>query len=771
MDKARDLSLFARAGEAIFDKDFSRQEAEIVYDKTDFFLNPDNYENISRVRDELAELDEEGFDARTAGSLAKGKILDLESLANLVSLLETVAGNRGLFGLLADDTDLQESEDFVRFFKRQILREFRRFAQRDGTIDYFKHPKLRDLRQKQLELETAARQTLGKLQSFGSYQEALQFSGHDIINDKYALAIKSDRYSSSLGSIVARSESGRTLYVEPPKLRPVNRERFEVLLKMDQIIHEITREFCGKLSPWSDAIGDFISLVFSFDQFSARAKLAEEFGLTRPSLTDKPEIRLEGFFHPLIEDPVKNSLDIKAGAKGMIISGPNTGGKTAAIKAVALSCLFAKKGLYIPAATGSLCLFENIFYFGNDQQNLPEGLSSFAAETANYARLLKSLGDSNLIVIDEIFNSTSSEEASALAMALFNQIGDNPGSKLIVSTHHQTLKTLTHAREDFISCHVGFDSELGRPTYKLVFGFPGKSMALEVFKEITAGDETCQSLYAEAVKKLDNKAVNYEKLLSELSGKEEKLSKLLDSNQRLNAELKNQKESAKALARLKVEEEAAKAKEKLDAVIAEAEETLRQAKAGQLSGKRQLEKKGQTLKSKLAKLAPAQDGRNLFNRKAAPGKGGEGMSKPAALEPGKRYYCAFINQTVVLKEPPRNGKATVSKGAMTIKCPADTLWLAGGEKPRERVVVSAAASSRASLEHDCRGMRLSEFQNLVESVVPELLSGSLPFVNFIHGHGNGILKDWLRNYIKRNPDIERDQSENGNDGETRLICS
>ncbi len=193
-------------------------------------------------------------------------------------------------------------------------------------------------------------------------------------------------------------------------------------------------------------------------------------------------------------------------------------------------------------------------------------------------------------MIDEVFSSTSSEEASALAMSLFNKVTEDGSAKVLVSTHHQTLKTLAHSSEEYISCHVGFDLGNNRPTYRLIYGFPGKSMALEVFREMMIEDEVCQEIYKEASKKLDNKMINYEKLLSELGQKEQRLNSLIRENEIKLKELKNQKESAKGVAKLKVEEEVQKAKKELTKITTMARNAFEKAKKGEYDSRRKLEK-------------------------------------------------------------------------------------------------------------------------------------------------------------------------------------
>ncbi|MCO4753003.1 MAG: Smr/MutS family protein [Bacteriovoracaceae bacterium] len=760
--KVNSLSLFKDCAQRVLSNEVSHEKLEDIFSITDTFLDQANYEEVVAIYLKLTELDEDHFGASSGAKLAKGVIFDLKELSHLIRLLEIAHEHRKFLNASFAPFDIEEHDKFRQYFQRKVLREFRTFVTKEGEVDFFKHPRLKELYKRQLEIETGIRSLLGKLKHTEKFEKALQFESHDVINDKYVLPVRSDSFSSSLGSIVARSESGRTLFVEPMELRQQNLARLETILKIDQIVHEIARDFSQRLAPYSNIIDQTVEQVFLFDEFQTRSKFALEYGLNRPTLIDNHSIELDNFFHPLIENPVKNSITINYDDKGLVISGPNTGGKTAAIKAIALSCFFLKHGLFVPARRAQMFNFENVFYFGNDQQSLEQGLSSFAAEVKNYTQLLKLLGESNLVIIDEIFNSTSSEEASALAFAFFEEITKSQSSKIIVSTHHQTLKTMAHAQNEYLSCHVGFNAEINQPTYKLVFGSPGSSLAIDIFKKLSGEDPICEQIYKEATKRLDNKMINYEKLLHSLSEREGKLSKLVDQNEQINKELKNQKEAAKGIIQLKVDEEVTKLRQKLSKIEQRAEQALQDAKNGEINSSRANRKRFSSIESELTPFVKKEDTGQRFEKF-------KDMPKPKELVVGSKYFCSFVNQTVTLKEIKNAKTVIVTRGALNIKCPADSLHIPN-KSYGQKVVVTAQRSSHAKIEYDCRGMRLHEFQNIVENAIPDLLSGNVPYINVIHGHGNGTLKKWLRDFIKNSKTIEWDKAETGNDGETRIIA-
>ncbi len=327
IDLASKHALFPHTAETIFRSDFAAPDIERTYDLTEHFLRESSYEDINEARHALGLLDPEVIKTEYGLKLSKGAVLELEELAQLIALLESVVKRLKLFRLCVSQEPSELDLAFSRDFKRNVLKEFRSFVSPEGDIDFFKHPKLKELYKEQLELESSIRSSLTGLRNQEDFQKALQFSGHDLINDKYVLPVKSDNYSSNLGNIVARSESGRTLYVEPLKVRELNRKRFETVLKIDHIIHQISRDFSQRLAVHGRQIDEYVQLVKVFDDLWTRSRFAQELGLARPILKKEPGFKLDGFFHPLIEDPVRNNMRLGSDQRGLLISGPNTGGK------------------------------------------------------------------------------------------------------------------------------------------------------------------------------------------------------------------------------------------------------------------------------------------------------------------------------------------------------------------------------------------------------------------------------------------------------------
>lgn len=656
---------------------------------------------------------------------------------------------------------LDNFHQFKQKLNQKILKEFRSFITPDGDIDYSKHPLLKHLFFEQQQIESSIRAKINDSLKSSELKDRIQFSSFDIINDRFVIPIRSDSFQHSFGQIIARSDTGNTLYVEPKSISSQNYKRIEIIVEIQNIISTLEIKLSRILSDFSNELHMIFSHIYHIDEFNSRLGFALDLNLTEPILISDKKIHLIDSFHPLIVNPIKNTIEISHEHKGMIISGPNTGGKTATLKTIALIQMLIRYGLFIPCTYGEIFLYDKVFYFGNDQQDLNQGLSSFSAEVQNYSNLVDELGCSNLILIDEIFNSTSSEEASALAVSLFNSLSSLSDNHIIVSSHHQTLKTFLHQDSSYLSAHVGYDIKNNKPTYKLYFGAPGSSQALNIFKSLTNNNELFAKIYSNSLHFLDNKIIHYEKLLESLSHKENELNKSLSTNKEITHNLANQKKAMDGVIKLKIDEKVKHTQHKLDKLLKKAENLLIDVRAGEITKNKSLSIQTHKIKSELNSIIP---------EKETVQKDYSNLHIPDKIEANKKYFCLKLNKTVLVKKIMKKD-VSVQAGHFILKVPIDSLRIAN-RAPKKVVSIeshtSVSRSRDTQLEYDCRGMRLDEFQSLVEVATSDLLLGNCPYINIIHGHGTGVLKNWLRKHIRTHKDITIDSNNNGNDGETRI---
>jgi DNA mismatch repair protein MutS2 len=741
----------------------NRSEIEFKLDKTKLFTDF-LYSNDFKIFSEEIMNISQSFDATSnITNIKKSLALPLKILNEFAKSCEVYLTHLRLINkYFESDIIDSEPQKFKREINKTFLNDFRKFVSSNGEVSLDKHPLIRPLYEKQLNIEQRTRGILNNLLNSSRLQNKIQFNSFDVINDRYVIPVRSDSFQSSLGMIVSRSESGNTLFVEPVEIAQLNFQRIELIIEIQSILAKIELDITNSLKPFTQELYRISQFLYECDEFIARSKFAQQLGLSYPTISNNQEIKIKNGFHPLIKNPVKNDITINTTDNGLIISGPNTGGKTATLKTLALTQLFLRYGLFVPCDYADIFLYEKVFYFGNDQQDLNSGLSSFSAEVKNYTSLFENLGESNLVLIDEIFNSTSSEEASALAIGFFKKLHEITNIHLVVSSHHQTLKTILHQDESYISAHVGFNTENNSPTYKLHYGSPGSSHALRIFNSMTKDHDLFKDVYKTSLRFIDNQVIHYEKLLESISEKEHQLNKTLLENQDLNKQLKNQKQSMEGVIKLKIQERVETTEKKLAKLMDKAEHILSQTKKGEINKHRQLDNQKASITKEINEFLP---------KKEIEAPNYENLTIPENVVVGKEYFCLTLQKTVLVKKIEPNKKFVhIGKGSISMKVKFSSLREANKtqSRPQNHFTGIIEKSRSTQLEYDCRGMRLEEFESLVHDITSDLMLGDVPFVTIIHGHGTGALKNWLRTYVKNNKDLRIESNDTGNDGETRI---
>jgi DNA mismatch repair protein MutS2 len=695
--------------------------------------------------------------------LAKDGVLSFSELNKLTLLIESVF-------FLRNDIPCFKIEEFEKLnqmdfknIQQKYIQKFRYLVDTNGNVHFERHPELLELNLRLKDTEERIRKLIQEWINHPSHSKLLQYNSYDIHYDRFVVPVRSDSYRSELGLIISRSESGQTLYVEPIEVREGCNKRMELIAKIDEIINQLGVKFSRLLSDFLPQLSETLKLIQQIDYYLAKSLFSNEYRLTQPEIISEPGFKFAQLFHPLIKNPVKNDVTCESRHHGIVISGPNTGGKTVFLKSITLSYLLFYHGFFVPAKEAQIYPYQGLFYFGNDLQNLQSGLSSFSGEVKNYISLLENVLASNLILIDEIFNSTSSDEASALSLAYFDELHKKSHCHIVVSTHHQMFKTLIHQEHQYISCHVGFDSFQMRPTYKIIWGTPGPSMAIDIFKLLSNNNESLQNIPQRANLLLNSKSISYETLLKKVSQKEIELDNLLNITKKMEIELKNQKGAMEGIVNLKIDDELSKARTEINKIINEAKAIVEASRRNEIQKIKKIEEKAHNLHFQVSKIGRVQES-------SLPTITEEGNLDIQSIRPGDLVYSLFLKKEfTVLGSDQRKNEVTIAKGTIKLSVPITSLRMAKHKNTHPKVNVSFLKTSNSHIEYDVRGMRLTEFQNLMDQALGDLLSGDIPYLSIIHGHGDGVLKNWLRDYLKKSKNFSGQTPENGNDGETKIL--
>lgn len=709
----------------------------------------------------MAKLPVDNSLTKFLGHLSKEGVLSFAELNKLALLVECAIFIKADFPKIKiNHFDHLRSLDY-QSIQRKTLREFRHLVEESGELHLERHPELAELSKRLKDLEERIRKTVQEWINDPKNQKALQYNSYDVHYDRFVVPVRSDSYRSDLGLIVSRSESGQTLFVEPFEVRDACNRRIELIAKIDEVINQLAMKFSQAFTEFHPLMQELRLNFLSIDFYLAKANFAQSYSLECPAIRSSPGFKFSGLFHPLVKNPVKNSVDCQSVHHGIVVSGPNTGGKTVFLKSITVAYLLFYHGHFVPAAEAEMFPYRGLFYFGNDLQNLKTGLSSFSGEVKNYIDLIENILPTNLILIDEIFNSTSSDEASALSMAYFDELHSRAGCHIVVSTHHQMFKTMIHQDKNYLSCHVGFDTRNMKPTYKVQWGTPGSSMAIDIFRILAKDHAAVADVPTNALSRLSSKNVSYETLLQRVSQKQIELDQVLTSSRQLEIELKNQKGAMEGVLNLRLQDEMVKARRELDKIINEARSIVEEARHQEITKVKKVDERGHSLKNQIDQLAGIEKAvTETFNYSDLALKD---------IKVGDTVYSTIMKKEFTVQGIDiRKKEVFIAKGAITLSVPVQTLTLSKRAPFSPRVSVSFQKQADAKFEFDVRGMRLSECQNLLQNALGDLLAGDVPFINIIHGHGDGILKNWLRDYLKKSKDFSGQIPENGNDGETKI---
>ncbi len=595
----------------------------------------------------------------------------------------------------------------------------------------------------------------------------LQDKFYDVMEGRFVVPVKVEQQSKLEGALVGRSNTGQSVFMEPLELTTSNNELKEIELSIRSEELRILRELSAKIGALAPVFQLWVEPVAEFDLVFASALFARDFKLTRPKFSEDRKLILRGLFHPQLSsqgiEAVKNSFALEteappqAGRRCILISGPNTGGKTVLIKAAALATAMAQAGLYIPADDACvLPFYKNLYALIGDEQSIAAGLSSFSAQIAELKRALNEAAIPSLIVVDEILSSTDPEEASALAQAFIEECLAR-GHHLLVTSHFSELSA--RVRENKHAAVGAMEFRNGRPTYELRLDELGSSHAIEVAARLGFPPKLLERARA----LVSQGKVDYQNALQELRAKEAALElahrQETDRLRSENRDLKNRLEQF-----LKDSEE--KIRIAIDqALRAIAVERARKTSSVSVSAKlkAQTDAIAQEATRKVGSAAQTAFGEALEidaptkDRKTVEFKVGTKIRLR-----DKRYVHG-----VILELHPDKGTAVVQLGILRMEKALTELDLfeeAGKKHRSSGIHVETPISTEVfSKKLDLRGRRTEEALAAAESFLDNALRAGMGSVTIITGHGTGAIKAGLKELLGKLPYVSAFRAEREND--------
>ncbi|MBJ7692937.1 endonuclease MutS2 [Weissella confusa] len=625
----------------------------------------------------------------------------------------------------------------------------------DGRVTDEASPELHRVRQAITSTENAIRQ---KMQDYTRGKSA-QYLSDPIVtirNDRYVIPVKTE-YRSHFGGVVHdQSQTGQTLYIEPGDVVDMNNRLREHYIKERHEEERVLAELSAMLRPEADNIQKNAEVLGHLDFVNAKARYAVATKSQEPEYSPENHVRLLQARHPLL-DPQKavaNDIIIGEDYKAIIVTGPNTGGKTITLKTLGLLQLMAQSGLFIPVAEYSTVgLFKEVFADIGDEQSIEQSLSTFSSHMVNIVEILKQIDADSLVLFDELGAGTDPQEGAALAMSILDAVGAK-GSYTVATTHYPELKVYGYNRVDTINASMEFDVETLRPTYKFLLGIPGRSNALEISKRLGLDQsiiDAAASLTTEDSQELNDMIADLVERRNAVLAQQVQLAQQVIENRQMKNDYeqkleKMETEKARTLEEAKKEANhiVADSRKKADKIIAD----LRKM---QLDGVAVKENKLMDAKGALNAMRQEPSAEN--NRVLRKAK----KAKSQNIEAGDTVLVREYGQQGTVKRKLKDGKFEVQMGILKMVLAEDEIEkqnvaeVKSEQKaaPKPRVNTSKAVNrANASATLDLRGQRYEAAMSELDQFIDRALLNNLPSVEIIHGKGTGAIRQGVQEYLR-----------------------
>lgn len=722
--------------------------------------DPLPFGEVFELRPVLARLDKEGV---LSGPTLLQVAETLRSLARLARFLRDHRGRAPSLAAIADDIDDLES----------IWGAIDDCFEPDGELADHASRELGDLRKRTADLKQKLIREMKRLMDSPRIARYLQDSFYTQRENRFVLPVRADAGGAVEGSVLGSSASGATLFVEPREVVGLNNQ-----LKVAELaVHREEARILGELSQLvaeeTEAIGENLAVGCELDLLDARARLAVDLDAVRPRLAEDGQLYLRAARHPLLVlagvDVVPNELELGAG-QALLISGPNAGGKTVALKTAGLCALMVRAGMLLPVGFDSIIpIYTRVLAEIGDAQSLEQNLSTFTAHLAQLLGFLELADAQSLVLIDEIATGTDPGQGEALAQALLEELVAR-GAMLIATTHYEGLKALPTHDARFVNANVGFDLARMQPTFALHIGAPGTSFALAVARKLGLDETVAQraeSLLADAENELS-------KLLVQLAGQRTELAQAIEAAE----SDKRAAEAEKRRYERKLAELTDKAQRALTIAHAAGIEELKSARM-ELARARGILRKERRDQSQLHQIDRQLDAASRKLAAHEPLRPAPEARPPAEEElvPGQRVFVRRLGGTAEIINPPRRGRVEVLFGGMHTLISIDEIELptagaagkgkgTGGDAQSKQSKQSKTAlppgakhvmTDERSIDNtlDLRGQRVEDALREADTFIDQALLEGRDVVYILHGRGSGALRQAIGEHLRRSPVVAR----------------
>lgn len=737
-----------------------------------------DFEEVLRLQEET---DEAAKVLRLKGNVPLGGIYDIRphvkraviggmlSPQELIQTANTVHASRQMKRFISDMAEETELPILSNFAEEIVVladleERIKHAIDEGGEVLDSASDALRTLRNQLRSREARVRERLESMIRSSNAQKMLSDAIITIRNDRFVIPVKQEYRGHYGGIIHDQSSSGQTLFIEPQTVVQLNNELQEIRIKEQQEIERILIELSLAVGENQEDLLTIVDILADLDFMFAKARYAHKIKASKPSVNNNGIVKLFQARHPLIakEEVVPNTITLGEDYTTIVITGPNTGGKTVTLKTLGLCTLMAQSGLQIPALDGSeIAVFDAVYADIGDEQSIEQSLSTFSSHMVNIVDILKRVDFNSLVLFDELGAGTDPQEGAALAISILDEVYKR-GARVIATTHYPELKAYGYNREGVVNASVEFNVETLSPTYKLLIGVPGRSNAFEISKRLGLNESvinTAKGYISADSNQVETMIASLETSKRIAEREAEEANELLKAADKLHKDLQKQMVAYYERKDELVEKAKEKAADIVEKARQEAEEVISDLR------KLRLEKSAEVKEHELI------DARKRLSE-AAPErtvkKANKAKTPKHDFQPGDEVKVTTFGQKGHLIRRASDQEWEVQIGILKMKVKESDMEYIETPKQKEvrQVAVVKGRDTQVGLELDLRGERYEAALMRVEKYIDDALLAGYPRVSIIHGKGTGALMRGVQEYLKNHRSVKKSRFGEAGEGGT-----
>ncbi len=703
----------------------------------------------------------------TAARAKSGAVISLRDLMDIAAMLRQIKGLADWYKH-CENIETELSYLFSRLQPNDwLLEKLERSIISENEIADAASPELAAIRRKINRAGMQLRETLDKMVKNKTTQQYLQESSVTIRDGRFVLPVKSEHRGQISGLIHDTSATGQTIFIEPMAIVEANNDIRILQGKEQEEIERIICELCRDCGDYADILAENYKVCTELNLYFAKSNLAAKLNCSLPEITDDGKIYLKKARHPLIDKSKAVPIELSLGEEyqTLIITGPNTGGKTVALKTAGLLSAMTMCGLLIPVADGSrISVFSHILADIGDSQSIEQNLSTFSSHTNKVIEILGTADESSLVLLDELGSGTDPVEGAALAIAVIRRLMEN-GAKIMVTTHYQELKVFAIDSPSVQNASCEFDIATLRPTYRLIVGSPGKSNAFAISESLGMPSdiiEDAKGRVSDANTRLEEVIGKLEASRLELEREKEQITRLRIQAQEHESAVRKEREEIEAAKSDELEKARLRAMTIIEQTKAESNELLDELeKLRKEKDKKDFSSNVSGMKSKAKQSFNKMfDTANPVDKRDP----NEGYVLPRKLKRGDTVYVVDLQRKGIISGDPDGSEFVfVQMGVMKTKMNISRLRLEEPEKvtynnknksSRKVGRVGVKAERRGKMELDIRGSACDDGVCEVDAFIDQAVMSNISTVTIIHGKGTGLLRKAVHQRLRSHPSVK-----------------